>query len=324
MEDTGKYKRASALVDEQLEIHAGEQFTLDSLCRWISPNAAMNRDDRKLVAIKLSYEVKHQKLEKNNILYRVIDHSYKDIDWVNADPGVESGIQWPYGIDDGTRFGFDGHVVISQGQTVVLAGKSNSGKTTFCLNLLWENMDTVPCTLMGNEYTPANFKRRTSRMAWADPLKDGKPKFELIERFDNWKDIIRPDNLNIIDWINLGDNFYQIGKIIEGIQAKLKTGVAVICIQTAPGKELGLGGAFSIHLASLYLSIDYERMTVLKAKEWNAYNPNNDTYGFEIVNHGTQFHRIRKIKKCPKCWGTGKSKGQECPDCIGKGWIDED
>ena len=177
---------------------------------------------------------------------------------------------------------------------------------------------------MGNEYKPSKFRRRIEKMDWVNPMKeDGSPKFELIERYEKWADIIRPDNINIIDWINLGDNFYQIGRILEDIQERLKKGIAVISIQKSEGKALGLGGGFSEHLASLYLVLDFEKLTVRKAKEWaNGPNPNGKMYGFEIIDGGSKFHHIREIKPCKACFSTGKSRGQTCGECNGKGAVD--
>lgn len=317
----GLYKQVSGLIDDWLEIHTGETFDLDLVCKQLE---ITSREGRKMAAIKLAYEVKQGKLEKNNRLYRYIDNTFKLIRWNEITDVNTLDLRWPYGHDDDSRFGFDGHAQISPGDIVVIAGVTNTGKSAFSLDFLWQNMDEYPCTLMVNEYSPSKFKRRVSRMAWAKPLRqDGTPKFELIERHDSWQDIIRPDNVNIIDWINLSDNFYQIGKIIEGIQAKLRNGICLICLQKDPNKPLGMGGGFSEHLASLYLILDFERLTVKKCKEWNGHDPNNETYGFSIVEYGTQFHNIHKVKKCSKCYGTGKSKGGECEICLGSGFTDE-
>lgn len=322
MDDTskGQYTKVSALVDQWLEMHKGETFNLDTICRQLE---LTERDLRNYVTQKLSYETRRGFLEKNNHLYRYIDNTFKLIDWVNANEDDTLNINWPFGHEDDSRFGFDGNVVIFPGDIIVIAGGSNYGKTTFCLNFLWENMDNFPCTLMGNEYTPVKFKRRISRMGWNSPTNgDGVPKFELIERREGWKDIIRPDNINIIDWINLGDNFYQIGTIIEGIQSKLRGGIAVISIQKDDSKKYGLGGGFSQHLSSLYISIDFGRMTIVKAKEWSGRNINNEMYGFEIIEAGSTFDHIRRIRKCGSCFATGKSKGQECFNCAGMGYVD--
>lgn len=318
VESEATYKKISAHVDRWLELHKGETFDLDTICRQLE---IREREHRNLITIKLAYEVKKLRLEKNSKLYRYIDTTIKEIDWVNASAGDTLDLSWPYGREDGSQFGFDGRAIISPGDVVVIAGVSNMGKTAFCLNLLWENFDKFPCVLMGNEYKPAKFKRRVSRMTWAEPLKeDGTPKFKLIERHEGWKDIIEPDSINIIDWINLGDNFYQIGKIIEGIQEKLRNGIVVVSLQKGDDRDLAIGGQYTEHLSSVYLTVDFERITVRKIKEWKDWNPNKSIFGFQLVDGGTKFSNIRPIKKCPKCWAV-KPKCDTCDNCN-KGWID--
>lgn len=309
------------LVDVWLGEHKSEKFDLDTICRHLD---IKTRDDRHLVVKKLSYEVDREHIEKSDKLYTSIDRTIKCIDWMSANTDEFIDIRWPFGISDGSRFGFDGHVTVSPGDIIVVAGVSNMGKTTFCQNVLWNNMDTMPCTMMGNELTPIKFKRRVSNMNWANPIgDDGKPKFELIERREDWKYVIRPNNLNIIDWISMDDGFYKIGKIIEGIQSKLVKGCCVIALQKDANKTLAVGGHFSMDLASLYLAIDYNRLTVVKAKEWNGWNPNGKTFSFEIINSGTQFSNIHLKKKCGQCAGTGTYRGAKCGGCEGSGYIDD-
>ena len=320
----GAYHKVVLLVDEYIDIHRGEPFDLDRICKELK---IIERENRKYVAIELSRKVSQGKLEKvsnsHTTLYRYIDNTYKLVNWVDASPLTSLDITFPYGIEDNTHFGFDGHVTISPGDIIIVAGVSNMGKTVFALNFLWENMDKYPCFLMGNEYFPAKFKRRISRMTWHNPLKeDGTPKFELAERHDNWKDIIKPNYINIVDWINLDDNFYKIGSVIEGIQSKLVDGIALLLLQKSEGKGLGLGGGFSEHLASLYLTIDFNRLTVRKLKEWKDINTNGKVFGFEINNGGANFHNIRPLIKCPECHGYGKVKGIDCDNCNGSGWAD--
>jgi len=315
------YKKVSAIVDTWLDIHKGETFDLDIICRQLQIS---ERENRQLVAIKLAHEVKQQKLEKLNRIYRYINKDKDYIDWVNSSSEETLNIHWPKG-RDGTKFGFDGCVCISPGDIIVVAGVSNTGKTTFAQNFLWENMDNYPCVLMGNEYTPVKFKRRISRMTWNSPLdENGKPKFELIRRFENWKDIIEPGKFTIIDWISLPANeLYNIGNVIQGIQSKVGDGIAMIVLQKDEASKLGRGRAFSEELASLYLTIDKGRMTVRKAKEWFEHNPNGECYGFDITNGGTEFRNIRELTKCFDCKGSGQNRGGECFTCHGTGYVEK-
>ncbi len=320
------------LVARWLSFHKGERFDLDTICRQLDIS---NRDLRHFVVKKLSYEVSAGNLEKSVLvrppIYTYTNKDIKIIDWINATDSNPIPLNWPYGHEDGSRFGFDGAVQIFGGDIIVIAGVSNTGKTALALNLVVENMDDMRVSLQGNEYVPGKFHFRMGRMTWANPLKeDGTPKFELIDRHDNWADIIRPDNLNIIDWLNLDGTshpFYEIGSIVEGIQRKLKNGVAVICIQKDANKDMGMGGGFSQHLASLYLAIDFMpdkhlKMTVKKAKSWTGHNPNHEMYAFDLVEAGTLFHKIHRIKKCLSCGGRGNTRmGAVCDLCSGSGHI---
>ena len=315
------YKKVSAHIDKWLEIHKGETFELDLVCRQLQ---IIERENRHYVAQKLSYEVQVGKLEKLNRIYRYINKDKDTIDWQNSDINKTLNINFPKG-RDGTKFGFDGYVCISPGDIIVIAGVSNMGKTTFAQNFLWENMDNYSCVLMGNEYTPVKFKRRISRMAWNNPLgEDGKPKFELIRRLENWADIVEPDKITIIDWIALPANeLYNIGHVIQRIQSKVGNGIALIVLQKDEASPLGRGRAFSEELSSLYLTIDKKRMTVRKAKEWFGHDPNREVYGFDITGGGTEFRNIRPLVKCFSCKGSGRIRGNECFTCQGTGYIEK-
>jgi hypothetical protein len=314
------YKQVSRRIDTWLEIHKGETFDLDLLCRQLEIASA---DGRIAAAKKLSYEVTRGILDKKNRYYRYIVRDKEVIDWLNASDEPILDISWPYGFEDNTKFGFDGSIRISRGDVIVVAGVTNTGKTTFCLNFLWRNMDKFHCVLMGNEYNGANFKFKANILSnWINPKdKDGKPKFELISRHSSWQDIIDPNGINIIDWLNIPDNFFQIGSVIEEIKTKHPNGISLIAIQKDPLKIAGMGGMFSMHLPSLYIAMDFERMTVLKAKAYNGHNPNGEIYGFKITNSGTMFDDIHKIKPCSKCKGF---KGKVCTLCDGSGYVRAD
>ncbi len=323
------------ILDQWLDVHRGERFDLDTICRQ---NDISGRESRQSVAKKLSYEVGRGKLEKDTsssrarATYLFINNTINTIDWVNAPDVSYIDLSWPHSHTDNSEFSFTNYIKIPAKGIIVVAGVSNTGKTSWVMNFLAENWDKHLCTLMGNEYEASDFKDRLIAMTgWANPLReDGTPKFELLERHDSWKDIIRPDNINIIDWINLDgilQPFYAFSVIAEGIKQKLNKGICVICIQKDAFKELGRGGSFTLDLASLYLSMDFGRITIKKAKKWHNINVNNHVYGFDLENKGTNFRNIRKIKICPTCHGTGeKSKyqgGGQCDICIGTKYVDD-
>ncbi len=314
-----KYKHISKMVDEWLEIHQGERFDLDTICRQLE---AVSREARQLIAIKLRNEVVKGKLNKLNNLYRYIDNTLVKMDWLNASKSAHLDLQWPFGMDE-SFFGFEKNIMIPEKGIIVMAGVTNTGKSTFCRNFLWVNMNKYHCTYFSSETSAEDFADYFSRMDWRNPVnEDGTPKFDLVWRNRDWADVIQPNDINIIDWINMGDNFYQIGTIIEGIKEKLDKGICLIALQKDPNKDLGVGGMWSEHLSSLYMTMDFGKLTVKKSKKWKNVNPNYTMWGFDIVDYGTHFHRIREVKKCFKCYGTGKTKAGECEECHGHGYID--
>jgi hypothetical protein len=321
--DSGTYKKVSVAVDLYLAEHKGETFDLDMICRHLDLSDAQLRHD---AVRKLSYELGkkgQQLLEKSNRLYKVLDNTITYIDWVNADASASFPVLWPCSHQEPSSFGFEGFIKIAPRDLIVLGGETNKGKTAMCLNILWDNMDDHPCTLMGNEYTPSRFKSRISRMTWRDPLDGkGKPKFDLIEAFSDWKYKIKPDNLNIIDWISLEGEHYMIDSVLKGIQERLEKGIAVISLQKSEGSNSPVGGHFAEDRASVVLTMMDGHLKVKKAKEWSGFNPNGKMWAYDIQEGGTQFVDIHEVASCHKCAGSGKFRGGVCDICNGKTYIE--
>lgn len=320
--DKATYGKIAGHVREWLALHRDEKFDLDKICRQLS---IQERDNRKYVAIELSKQVRAGKLEKNESYYRYIDNTLITIDWVhnNEETGL-SALQWPCG-QDNTQFGFDGRVEIPEKGLIVIAGVSNTGKSVFCRNFLWANMDIFNCRYFSSETSGPDFREYAQRMSWRNPIDadTGKPKFALVERYENFHDVIDPDGVNIIDWLNPGTDFYIVGSLLQKIKEKLRCGIALVALQKDVRKELGVGGQFSEHLASLYITLDYNRLTVVKAKKYHDWNPNGRIFGFDIIDRGTHFTRIRLLKRCGYCKGGVTNRGK-CDLCDGTGYVDDE
>ncbi len=208
--------------------------------------------------------------------------------------------------------------------TIKVYEVTNTGKSVFARNFLWMNMDAYPCVYFTSETSEDDFADYASRMTWANPVKeDGTDKFRLVWREGDFKDVIDPDAVNIIDWLDIYKDFYEIGYVLNGIKAKLNKGIVLVAIQKHPEKGLGVGGMWAEHKASLYVTMDYNRITAEKAKKWQEWNPNHRTWGFEIVDQGTHFNHIRLLKKCGFCWN-GKKNNAPCTVCNGTGFVDDE
>ncbi len=326
-----KYSALSKLVEEWMILHQDETFDLDMICRQLGMVDPKNRN---LVTIILAYHVKKGNLEKSSRLYRYINTKVTNIPWYENNLEQYINITFPssHMAKDLSYFSFQDSVRLSPASVTVIAGQTNAGKSTMARHLVWDNMDLHHVRYLVSQTSAAAFARYANNMKWANPMKGPKePKFELIERYEDFQDLILPDAVNIVDWLDADKvEYYKIGLLIKSMQVKLKKGVLFVMIQKNSASEYGDGGIKSAKWADLYLTLSYNReknftrMDIVKAKEWvGNHDPNGKSYGFEITNFGSQIDHIREIKKCTSCWGLGKNKqGAECQICDGVGYID--
>ena len=96
---------------------------------------------------------------------------------------------------------------------------------------------------------------------------------------------IRPEGLNIIDFLEIHDEFYKVGALIKDIFDKLTTGLAVIAIQKNKGRDEGLGGQRSLEKPRLYMAMEPGKLKIVKAKNWlnSTMNPNGMCMEFKLA-----------------------------------------
>jgi hypothetical protein len=232
------------------------------------------RDEKKNVHIILKRLCEEGLIEKYGNkagCFKVIDTAEEEIDFLNASSGCLH-IKWPFGIEE--------YVKTLPKNIVVIAGVSNSGKTAFLLNFIEMNMDNHDIFYLSSEMGNVELRDRLSKFerslnSW---------KFKPIERSSNFSDVIRKDAINIIDFLEIHDEFWKIGGMIKDIYDKLHKGVAVIAIQKNPGSTYGLGGARGLEKARLYLTIDNHKLKIEKGKNWTTTaNPNGLVLHFKLL-----------------------------------------
>ena len=262
--------------------------------------------------------------------YKVLKR-VQPVRWQDADENSFYPLALPMSHVDGSEFEALRLVTLSPGDLMLIGGKGNSGKSAIALNILAENMDEHPCVLMGNEYTSLNntpqpkFKRRMLNMNWASFTNGvGESKFTLLPVKEDFEEYVVAGALNVIDWINLTDKFWEISRIMEGIKGKLGDGFGVIVLQKGD-KDKPRGGDFADDFADVALTIDTfgrfeSRLTVGKVKDSRG-PVTGKTWAFGIVDNGANLTHIREVRKCFSCWGRGYKAGGECKDCYGYGYV---
>jgi len=207
--------------------------------------------------------------------FRKIENKCEEIDWREADTSTVFDIRWPFQLE---RL-----VQIYPKNIIIVAGASNAGKTAFMLNVALLNAGKHPISYFSSEMGPEELRLRLDKFDLPQEDWNG---ISFYDRSNSFADVIVPNAINLIDYLELTDNFFAVGGDIKSIFDKLKKGIAVIALQKKAGVDLGRGAEFTLEKARLYLSMDAGKLRIIKAKNWKdkAINPNGQTFNYKLVN----------------------------------------
>jgi hypothetical protein len=215
--------------------------------------------------------------------YRKVETDVEIMD-LSAEEEKPLNIRFPFKIHD--------MVNIMPGNIILVAGAPDAGKTAFLMNFVAWNMDNFDVHYFNSEMGVSELKMRLR--GFDRPLESWK--FTAYERSFNFVDVIKPGNgkINIIDFLEIHDNFWEVGGMINDIHKKLKGAVAVIAIQKQPGRDEGRGGNMTLEKPRLALAMDHGKIKIVKAKNWKdpMNNPRNQQYLFKTYK-GCRFSQIR-------------------------------
>lgn len=232
-------------------------FTCDTLYRDVT---VVTRAEKALVRKTL------HRLKQEGIIervgrgaYRRIEKETRKIEWRNAGGLGEWNLQYPFGLED---------LFITRPKNIVMVdGTTDSGKSLFMLHVAYRNA----------EYYPQKIHYFSSEMA-EDELHGRLSLFPEVDRFDNvffkersrdFADVIEPDDINIIDYLELsGDDFVDVARMVRDIWAKLDKGICLIARQKNPGALSGRGGQAGWEKARLVVSMDFNTVKIEKCKNW--------------------------------------------------------
>ena len=224
--------------------------------------------------------------------YRRIDSELLEINWQGADATAVVPLKFPFQLED--------YVKIFPKSIMVVAGTSNAGKTALLYNIVIMNMNNLVIDLYNSETNADQMKERFDNFEIEIP---NPAPFRSFERYDNFADVIDPDHISVIDYLDFNSEVYEVGEELERMFRKLRSGVVITAIQkkaswiTSKGQEvkteLGYGGTFSVKKSSLYLSMDPNRLKIVKAKSWrdSTFNPNGLEWTFNLIK-GAKFVNI--------------------------------
>ena len=212
-------------------------------------------------------------------VYRRVENKAEEID-IFSDTDTPLNLNYPLGIES--------LVHTMPKSIIIIAGESDAGKTAFLLNFSSLNLDYYPITYFSSEMGPTELKDRISK--FPKSIQDWK-KVLFKDRGSNFQDVIEPDKINIIDYLELADDFYKVGGQIKAIFDKLNKGIALIALQKKIGSELARGGDFTMEKARLYITLSRDNICkIIKAKNWvNSMVKPTGKHRKYILLHGCEF-----------------------------------
>jgi len=242
------------------------------------------KDNRRQILHRLKEQGIVEQHPKVNKHWRYVNKAVTSLDILAAPRLGVLPVKWPLGIEK--------YVKLFPGNVAVVAGTQNAGKTALLLNFVRLNMGQSPiyywCSEMGQDELQDRLSMfpRMNLVDWQ--------KVQWRERAADFEDVIVPDCVNIIDFLEMTDELYRVNTHLTNISHRVGTGLAVVAIQKKEGAKFGRGQEFGLEKPKLYLSMDKGRLTIVKGKSWAnpKVDPNGLTIGFKISG-GCQFEVTR-------------------------------
>jgi len=189
-------------------------------------------------------------------------------------------------VDIWLPFNLSDMVEVYPGNIIIFAGAKDSGKTGLSLNTAQQNRHAWDVHYFNSEMGAAELKKRLSVSdITIDMWQEG---CTFHRRASNFQDAVKPkpNSLNIIDFLEIHDEFYAAGAMLKAIHDRLDGAICIVNIQKRhPGLDVPpLGGWRSLEVCRVCLSVDYGAVKIKIAKNWRdpERNPKNLVASFKL------------------------------------------
>ena len=203
--------------------------------------------------------------------YRKIESDCEKMDFINAsDSPVDLWL--PLRLSD--------YIQTHSGNILIVAGCKSSGKTAFLLNTAKENMmKDWDVNYFSSEMDAGELKLRLKKFS---DISIDQWRMNAYRRGGDFQDVIKPgtNSLNIIDFLEVHDEFYVVGRRLKEIHDKLKGAVAIIGLQKNPGQDTGLGGWRSMEVCRMAIALEYGTCKITEGKNWA--DPEKNPVGWKM------------------------------------------
>ena len=267
---------ATRLAGRYIERNLGDNEILTILNEWNEKNRPP-LSTRDLTTILNSVRKTHQRnhpIDRASQQGRIPD--LERINFLEA-PTDCVDVTLPFGLHD--------LVEIMPSNVIVIAGEPNTGKTAFLLNVVRDNMDKFNVHYFNSEMGAGDLRKRLEKFEGIG-LDDWWHGFCAYERTNNFPEVIQPGegNINLIDFLEVHEEFYRVGGILNDIYRRLNGAIAIVALQKNYKTDIGLGGLRSLEKPRLYIAMSRSRIKIVKAKNFKTVeNPNQKIMDFSLV-----------------------------------------
>ncbi len=261
----GLYKKAHELILAKLPQLRGETLTREQFWRLLNVNPNSERhipfkDAVNEVLWNMAVDNKKKLIVKDGRGYRVVDDTLEPIDFKTANAGAHLDLVLPFGIHE---FCF-----LYPKNIMIVFGSKDAGKTAIMLNIIHDNMNKHKIRYLSSEMGGNELQLRLSKK---EGIELGHWNFEAYERSYNFDEVIDPNGLNLVDYLELGGDdakYYDCVAMIRRMYDKVKNGGLVVALQKNRDAQLPKGGSGALEKARIALSLDPGKATLIVAKNW--------------------------------------------------------
>lgn len=275
-------KTLTEKIREWISLSEGA-FHLGWLDKELGIVSEKDKNNRNQAIYQLKKEQLIESVGNKQGYYRLMVRDLKEIDFVNA-PTKPLDLKWPLFEEPCPKFN------IYSSNICIIAGVWQAGKSAYLIAFSKLNMDKYKINFYSSEMGNSELK---IRLLQHDDIQLNEWKIKAYERMDFYHDVIEPNAISIIDYIDAGDSAFEINNILKKIDAKLKgsKGICVCGLQKPAGRDLGYGKDYSAWVPRLYLSLENGVMKIVKAKNfYGEENPNGMMCNFRLYR-GARFER---------------------------------
>ncbi|HDZ15100.1 hypothetical protein LCGC14_1452460 [marine sediment metagenome] len=278
----GLYARAHKQILDIIPSLKGETLTREQWQKLlnVSPYDTKHKDHRDAinrVLWNLSTANQKKVIVKNGSGFKVVDDSLVPINFLSGGGSIFD-LLLPFGIHQ--------YCFLYRKNIMIVFGSKDAGKTALLLNIAKLNMRKHRVMYFSSEMVADEL---AGRMMKYDGLELTDWNIEAYERSYDFNEVIDPDALNIVDFLELGGDeseYYKGVSLVRRIYDKLENGVAIIACQKNKDADFPKGGSGLLEKARIAVSLDPGEVKLTVAKNWAddvTISPRGKAWTYKLV-----------------------------------------